>query len=336
MTHAPFDSSTGFRPHLPVMLAEVLDALSPVDGEVYVDGTFGAGGYSGAILNAANCRVIAIDRDPDAVVRARPFQDRYPDRFTFLSGCFSQTEDLLGDIGVTQVNGIVLDIGVSSMQIDQADRGFSFRDNGPLDMRMSQAGPSAMDLVNTLDEEDLANLIYRFGEERASRKIAHAIVTRRTDTPFQDTRSLAETVRSVVRKSKDGIDPATRTFQALRIAVNDELGELDRILAASERLIVPDGRLVVVSFHSLEDRIVKSFLRDRSGTGASGSRHLPAALCAGTSPDTPTFSISERRARSASDTESRANPRARSAKLRSAFRTQAPARPDLMSRKATS
>lgn len=329
---APCDEN---RPHLPVMLREVLGALSPADGDVYVDGTFGAGGYSDALLSAANCRVIAIDRDPDATERAKSFEARYPGRFLFLSGCFSRIEGLLKDIGVTRVNGIVLDIGVSSMQIDQAARGFSFRDNGPLDMRMSQSGSSAMDIVNTMDETDLANLIYRFGEERASRKIAHAIVARRTDTPFQDTRSLAETVRGVVRKSRDGIDPATRTFQALRIAVNDELGELESVLAASERLIVSGGRLVVVSFHSLEDRIVKSFLRERSGMGASGSRHLPAALSASSPNSAPTFYINERRARSASDTESRENPRARSARLRSAVRTDAPARSDSTPRKVT-
>lgn len=309
-------------PHIPVLLAEVIDALAPRDGAAYVDGTFGAGGYTRAILDAADCRVFAIDRDPAAVARGRDIEAGRGGRMIMVEGRFGDMDTLLAARGVTQVDGVALDIGVSSMQIDQAERGFSFAKDGPLDMRMEKAGPSAADLVNTAGEAELADIIYRYGEERHSRKVARAIVAARKDKPFERTLELAEVVRRVVRASGDGIDPATRTFQALRIAVNDELGELERGLAAAERLLAPGGRLAVVTFHSLEDRVVKTFLKDRGGEAARPSRHLPAAEAA----QAPTFSLLSRKAVSAGADELARNPRARSAKLRAAVRTQAPAR----------
>jgi len=306
-------------PHIPVLLPEVVGALLPHDGGIYVDGTFGAGGYSRAILAAANCTVYAIDRDPSARAAADAVAASFPGRFHFLAGRFGDMAELLPAELRGRIDGIALDIGVSSMQIDRAERGFSFRTDGPLDMRMGGSGTTAADLVNTLPEADLADLIYRLGEERASRRIAAAIVAARRDAPFSTTLQLAACVRSVVRPSKDGIDPATRTFQALRIAVNDELGELERALAAAEGLLAEGGVLAVVSFHSLEDRIVKRFLDDRSGRSAQPSRHLPHA--ARTAP--PAFSLARRKPQSASDSETRLNPRARSAHLRVAVRTTA-------------
>ncbi|MEW5727169.1 MAG: 16S rRNA (cytosine(1402)-N(4))-methyltransferase RsmH [Pseudomonadota bacterium] len=316
----PRDSES--LPHIPVLLAEVIDALAPRDGATYVDGTFGAGGYTRALLDAADCRVFAIDRDPTAVARGREMEAGLGGRMAMVEGRFGDMDALLATRGVTQVDGVALDIGVSSMQIDQAERGFSFAKDGPLDMRMEKAGPSAADLVNTAGEAELADIIYRYGEERHSRKVARAIVAARKDKPFERTLELAEVVRRVVRASGDGIDPATRTFQALRIAVNDELGELERGLAAAERLLAPGGRLAVVTFHSLEDRVVKSFLKERGGEAARPSRHLPVA---GAGP-APTFTLLSRKAVAAGAAELAANPRARSAKLRAAVRTQAPAR----------
>ncbi|MBN2752223.1 MAG: 16S rRNA (cytosine(1402)-N(4))-methyltransferase RsmH [Rhodospirillaceae bacterium] len=307
-------------PHIPVLLPEVVGALRPHDGGIYVDATFGAGGYTRAILAAAGCTVYAIDRDPTARRAASAVATSFPDRFHFLPGCFGDMTDLLPAAIHGKIDGIALDIGVSSMQIDQAERGFSFQKAGPLDMRMGDNGPTAADLVNTLPEAELADIIYRFGEERASRRVAAAIVAARQETPFATTQQLAACIRTVVWSSKDGIDPATRTFQALRIAVNDELGELDRALVAAEHLLAPGGVLAVVSFHSLEDRIVKRFLDAKSGRAAQPSRHMPHVE----STIQPTFSIVKRRPISASDSETRLNPRARSAHLRVAVRTDAP------------
>ena len=307
--------------HIPVLLADMLEALAPQDGEIYLDGTFGGGGYSRAILEAAECDVRAIDRDPEAIGRADALLRDYPERFAILMGRFGDMEALLAEAGIEALDGVVLDIGVSSPQIDTPERGFSFRQDGPLDMRMGGNGPTAADIVNDWEEAALARLIRDMGEERRARQVARAIVEARSDTPLTRTGQLADVVRRVVRKAKDGIDPATRTFQALRIEVNDELGELDRALSAAERLLKPAGRLVVVAFHSLEDKRVKAFMTERSG-GAGISRHLP-----GPSADQrrPTFSVPKRRSVKARDSELAANPRARSARLRVAIRTDAPA-----------
>ncbi len=311
-------------PHFPVLLNEVIAHLAPQDGDVFVDGTFGAGGYSRAILAAADCQVIAIDRDPSVLPRAAALSAEFPGRFRLVSGCFGDMEGLLEQIDVSTVDGVVLDIGVSSMQIDQADRGFSFQADGPLDMRMSKDGASAADLVNTLPQDDLADLIFTYGEERHSRKIARAIVAVRADRPITGTKQLADIVERAVpggihAQKKGGVHAATRTFQALRISVNDELGELERGLYAAERLLKSGGRLVVVSFHSLEDRIVKTFLRSRSGGDAGGSRHLPAKQAIAT----PSFELITRKAVDASADELAQNTRSRSAKLRAARRTDA-------------
>jgi 16S rRNA (cytosine1402-N4)-methyltransferase len=308
-------------PHVSVLLAEVVAALAPVDDGRYVDGTFGAGGYSIAILGAANCRVWGIDRDPGAVARGNELAASHPGRFAMAEGRFGDMDALLAARGVDRVDGVALDIGVSSMQIDEAERGFSFSKDGPLDMRMERSGPSAADLVNHTDETELADIIFRYGEERLSRRVARAIVKARADKPFERTGELAEVVRRVVRGGKDSIDPATRTFQALRIAVNDELGELERGLAAAERILAPGGRLAVVSFHSLEDRVVKGFLKDRSGEAAQPSRHLPQAARG----PAPSFTLLHRKAVRPGSDEAARNPRARSAKLRAAIRTEAPA-----------
>ncbi|OHC73253.1 MAG: 16S rRNA (cytosine(1402)-N(4))-methyltransferase [Rhodospirillales bacterium RIFCSPLOWO2_12_FULL_58_28] len=310
--------------HTPVMLREVMEALMPRDGGVYVDATFGAGGYSRAIVEAAECTVWGIDRDPEAAARGADQAKRYSGRLTVLCGRFGDMLLLLADRGVDKVDGVAFDLGVSSMQIDDAGRGFSFRNNGPLDMRMSKTGMSAADVVNSLEEKELADIIYKYGEERASRKIARAIVEVRGETPFTGAAQLADLVRRVVRRSKDGIDPATRTFQALRIYVNDELEELERGLCAAESLLAPGGRLAVVSFHSLEDRQVKNFLRRRSGAAPRGSRHHPSRE--GT-PCGPGFRLLRRGAVKPSTAETAANPRARSARLRTAERTDAAARP---------
>ncbi len=313
--------------HTPVMLNEVSEALSPRDGAIYVDATFGAGGYAKALLEAADCTVWGIDRDPDAVSLGDDLKQRYQGRLTVLNGRFGDMVRLLADVGVEKIDGIALDLGVSSMQLDDADRGFSFRADGPLDMRMAQDGMTAAEAVNKLTEKELADIIYRYGEERLSRRIAKAIVESRRDTPITRTGQLAELVRRVVaqsrKKSKDGIDPATRTFQALRIYVNDELGELERGLSAAEILLRPGGRLSVVSFHSLEDRQVKEFLQGRSGAGPKPSRHLPPES---TPPPPPTFRQLSRRVVKPSASETDANPRARSARMRAAERTDAPAR----------
>lgn len=318
-------STPANAPHVPVLLAEVLDGLKPRDGAVYVDGTFGAGGYTRAILKAADCTVIGIDRDPEAQARAEALKQDFPGRFTLIQGRFGDMADLLPANGFPDpVDGVALDIGVSSMQIDEAERGFSFAKDGPLDMRMEKAGRSAADIVNEADEAELADIIHFYGEERYARRVARAIVEARTEKPFERTLELAEVVRRVVRKGKDQIDPATRTFQGLRIAVNDELGELERGLAGAERILAPGGRLAVVTFHSLEDRVVKRFIRERSGRTGGVSRHAPMDI--GATGPAPTFLDVSRKAVGPSEAESRANPRARSAKLRVAERTDAPAR----------
>ncbi len=312
--------ATGETRHVPVLLAEVLAALAPRAGETIIDGTFGAGGYTRAILDA-EADVLAIDRDPTAIAGGAPLVAASGGRLTLAEGEFSRLDEIAVGHGRETVDGVVLDIGVSSMQLDQAERGFSFRFDGPLDMRMAMAGESAADLVARLEETALANLIYTYGEERLSRPIAKAIVRERAEAPIITTKRLADIVAKVVRSRPGDIHPATRTFQALRIAVNDELGELEAALEAAERILRPGGRLVVVTFHSLEDRIVKQFLADRSARTAGGSRHAPAAEV----PD-PTFTLIGRKAVAASDAEAAANPRARSAKLRAATRTAVPAR----------
>jgi 16S rRNA (cytosine1402-N4)-methyltransferase len=309
--------------HTPVLLAEVVAALAPRDGSIIVDGTFGAGGYSRALLDAAPCRVIGIDRDPDQVARSAGLAAHYAGRLSVIEGRFGAMDELLAERGVTELDGVALDLGVSSMQLDEAERGFSFRLDGPLDMRMEREGPTAADLVNTTPEEELANIIYRLGGERHSRRVAHAIVAQRKLKPFATTTGLAETVRRAVPRSKDGIDPATRTFQALRIQVNDELGELDQGLAAAERLLREGGKLAVVSFHSLEDGAVKDFLRRRSSAEARPSRHMPPVATG----RAPSFRLIQKKPIAPSAAEISANPRARSAKLRVAERTGAPAWP---------
>lgn len=323
MSAAP--RSTQFTPggHTPVMLAEVLELLNPQDGGIYVDGTFGAGGYATAILEAAHCSVCGIDRDPEAVARAEPLTQRFGDRLTIIEGRFGSMDLLLIGRGIEAVDGIALDLGVSSLQLDAPDRGFSFRRDGPLDMRMTQgAGPTAAYVVNTLAESELAEIIFRFGEEKRARRVARAIVAARARAPIERTQQLAEIVRGVVRPGPQGTDPATRTFQALRIYVNDELGELARGLCAAERLLRPGGILAVVSFHSLEDRPTKEFFRERGRPPARGSRHVPDGASAG-SFRAPTFDLLTRRARRPGPAECAANPRARSARLRAGRRTAA-------------
>lgn len=305
--------------HIPVLLAEVVHALAPKDGGVYVDGTFGRGGYTRAILESAPCSVIAIDRDPSAIEAAQNMITSFAPRLTVLHGTFGDMDHLLAAAGHTQVDGVALDIGVSSPQLDEAQRGFSFQEDGPLDMRMSCEGESAADLVNNAGEKELADIIFHFGDERYARRVARAIVARRKEQLFTRTTDLARTVRSVVPRSNDGVDPATRTFQALRIAVNDELGELQRGLAAAEKILKPGGILAVVSFHSLEDRCVKEFLRKRSESAPRASRHAPSD----DKPVKPSFSLLLRKPCVPSETETEANPRSRSARLRIAQRTDA-------------
>ncbi|MFC5355260.1 16S rRNA (cytosine(1402)-N(4))-methyltransferase RsmH [Azospirillum himalayense] len=318
-------SSAPASPHISVLLNEVVDALSPRDGGVYVDGTFGAGGYSRAILDHAGCRVWGIDRDPEAIARGRQLALAYPGRLEIIEGRFGDMDRLLAEHGVESVDGVALDIGVSSPQIDEPERGFSFRFDGPLDMRMGRDGPTAADVVNTATQDELADIIFHYGEERMARRVARAIIAARLDTPFARTKQLADVVRSVVPKGKgDAIDPATRTFQALRIHVNDELDELRRGLAAAESLLKPGGRLAVVSFHSLEDREVKTFLKERSSPPPSPSRHAPSLAADARS---PSFRLLSRKPIVPTDQEAHSNPRARSARLRAAERTAAPAYP---------
>ncbi len=298
--------------HIPVLLAEVLQHLAPAPGETHLDGTFGGGGYAAAILTTG-ATLWAIDRDPDAIARGAPLAAMHPGKLHLLQGGFADMESLLAAQDVTQLDGVVLDLGISSFQIDDPQRGFSFRFDGPLDMRMARSGPSAADLVAELSEIELADTLYRYGDERASRRIAGAIVRARNLAPIVTTLQLAEIIRSVMPKDKKGIDPATRSFQALRIRVNDELGQIERALAAAAKLLAPGGRLVVVSFHSLEDRIVKQFMIEAAGRTPAPSRHNPAGLLAR---EPSHFRMLTPRAVGPSDRETATNPRARSAKLR--------------------
>jgi 16S rRNA (cytosine1402-N4)-methyltransferase len=304
-------------PHVPVLLEEVLSALSPVDGRRIVDGTFGAGGYSRALLEAG-AEVIGIDRDPSVAPHVAALKADFPDRFIFLPGTFSELDSLAADLGA--IDAVVLDIGVSSMQLDQAERGFSFMREGPLDMRMSRSGTSAADLVNALDAEELANLLYAYGEERKSRRIAQFIVAARETAPIATTLELARIIEKAIGRKPGDAHPATRSFQALRIAVNREFDQLVEGLFAAERLLPENGRLAVVSFHSLEDRIVKRFFDPEKG-GPATSRHLPQVK---------TEPLRWQRAGKAiksGASELARNPRARSAVLRSGIRSADPARP---------
>lgn len=309
------------RPHIPVMLAEVMEVLQPRDGGVYVDGTFGAGGYTRAILEAADCAVLGIDRDPTAIAAGKALEEEFSGRLTLLQGRFGDMRQLLEAGGVHEVDGIALDVGVSSMQLDQAERGFSFMADGPLDMRMSTEGLSAADVVNTMNVEDLRRILNVYGEEKQARRVAEAIVARRNESAIETTSQLADVIEKTVHVKPGGkrIHPATRTFQALRIYVNDELGELARALMGAEYMLRPTGRLAVVSFHSLEDRLVKRFLSERAGRTSQGSRHVPEIA---KGPDA-TFELVTTRVRRPEETEANQNPRARSARLRAAERTAA-------------
>lgn len=308
--------------HTSVMLSEVLQYLSPKKGETYVDGTFGAGGYTKAILSAAECNVIGIDRDPYVELFAAKIGEEFSPRFRFVPGKFSEMQQLLEARGIQKVDGVVLDVGVSSMQIDTPRRGFSFMHDGPLDMRMSDQGETAADLVNSADQGELSSIIFRYGGERYSRKIAHAIVEARMNAPITRTLELADIIRRTVRASKDKIDPATRTFQALRIWVNNELSELSEALVVAEKVLAPGGRIVVVSFHSEEDALVKSFLQARAGKEDSISRYMPVPA---KDSKAPSFSMLTRKAIKPSEAEVDKNVRSRSAKLRAATRTDADA-----------
>ncbi len=335
--------------HLPVLLSEVIESLAPKDDDLIIDATFGAGGYSRAILDIARCRVLAFDRDITAVRAASEMCAEFANRLTVINQPFGRMENFAriaetphnqATIEGPFVDAVVLDIGVSSMQLDQAERGFSFQSDGPLDMRMSAAidplsgeptnpGDSAADFLNAADEEAIANVIYTYGEERKSRSIARAIVKARTEKPLTRTLELADLVLRVFHGRKiDGRHPATRTFQALRIYVNDELGELVKALVAAETILKPGGRLVVVTFHSLEDRIVKRFLTARSGREVHASRHMPSQqLSPSIKSDAPSFRIINSRPLTPSKGELDVNPRARSARLRAAIRTDALAWP---------
>jgi 16S rRNA (cytosine1402-N4)-methyltransferase len=301
--------------HLPVMLPEVLQTLAPRDGGAYLDGTFGGGGYAGAILDTARCTLFAIDRDPDAIARGAALAARFPGRLHLLEGRFGDMLSLMEDQGVSALDGVVLDLGVSSFQLDEPERGFSFRFDGPLDMRMAKVGKSAQDIVNSMPESELADLLFDLSEERHSRRIARAIVAARREAAIATTGRLAEVVRAAAPRDPSGLDRATRSFQALRIAVNDELGEVERGLQAGARLLAPGGRLVVVAFHSLEDRIVKRFMARSAGRGAGASRHDPASFGRDLDPAAG-FRLLTPRALRPSDRETDANPRARSARLR--------------------
>ncbi|MGD9639309.1 MAG: 16S rRNA (cytosine(1402)-N(4))-methyltransferase RsmH [Alphaproteobacteria bacterium] len=302
--------------HISVMLPEVLEALNPKDGGIYVDATFGAGGYSKAILDKADCKVIALDRDPTAIAGASELLEQYGEKLTLVNAKFSEVEEVVASYGYEKIDGIVFDIGVSSMQIDNAERGFSFSKKGPLDMRMSCNGVSAKDVVNKFKESDIADIIFKYGEERASRRIARGIVFARNIAPIETTEDLAKIVhKSLAANKKDRIDPATKTFQALRIYVNSELDELETALASSEKILKKDGVLVVVTFHSLEDRIVKNFIKEKTGK-ENGNRHLPLNL-----KNKPTFYATVKNAVKPSLSETEQNPRSRSAKLRFALRT---------------
>ena len=302
--------------HKPVMLNEMLDWIAPKDNGVYIDGTFGAGGYSRAILRAADCRVFAIDRDPSTHRFAEKLEQEFPDRFVWLLGNFSDMCSLVAMHGVHAVDGIVLDIGVSSMQLDVAERGFSFKKDGPLDMRMSDDGMKASDIINTASEGELADIFYYYGEEKMSRRIATAIVAARELAPIERTHQLADIIRKVAGGQKGKTDPATRSFQGLRIYVNQEFESLENGLKAAEDMLAPGGRLVVVTFHSLEDRIVKRFTHSRCGKLGEHSRHMPQHLADSAGWDAPRFFLPKPEKRLPTEAEIDENPRSRSATMR--------------------
>lgn len=307
-----------YQGHVPVMVDEVISALSPVAGGVYLDGTFGGGGHSKAILDCAdNVRVIGIDRDPQAIERSKKLSDR----IKVYHGCFGEADKILRSAGIEYVDGVLLDIGVSSFQIDDAGRGFSFRYQGKLDMRMDNLGSgiTAADIVNEYSESEIADILYKYGQERHSRRVARAILKHREQEPITETVVLADIIRSAVPRSKDGIDPATRSFQALRIAVNDELGELERGLQASLKILKHGGRLAVITFHSLEDSIVKNFIAQHSGKNSKVSRHLPAFIDE-ISENHKMLEPINKKPIVPTEKETKENPRARSAKLRAAIR----------------
>jgi len=308
-------------PHAPVLLAEVLEALAPGPGDVIIDATFGAGGYTRAIL-ATGAAVIALDRDPTVQPHADAVANDFPGQFRMIRTPFSGLAEAFAGSGEAKLDGVVFDIGVSSMQLDQAERGFSFMRDGPLDMRMSDEGETAADIVNEWGHGPLAHIFKLYGDERQSGRVATAILRRRAEKPFTRTLDLAEVVEKALGGRRGApIHPATRVFQALRIAVNDELGELRAGLEAAEATLSPGGRLAVVTFHSLEDRIVKAFMTERTGNAPGGSRHAPVAI----ETRKPSFTLSFKGAREAGEEERAGNPRARSAKLRAAVRTDAPA-----------
>ena len=308
--------------HIPVMLREVLATLAPRDGGIYLDGTFGGGGYAGAILAAARCTLYAIDRDPAAIARGAALAARYPGRLHLIEGSFGAMLPLLHDSGVKMLDGVVLDLGVSSFQLDEPARGFSFRADGPLDMRMGNRGTTAAELVATLSERELADTFFELGVERHARRIARALVAERARAPITTTARLADLIRAVVPPDRSGIDPATRSFQALRIRVNDELGEIARGLEQAAALLGPGGRLVVVAFHSLEDRLVKQFMAEAAGRAPAPSRHDPAGLLGRPAAQWRLLTPKALRPGAA---EERANPRARSARLRAMQRLGAEA-----------
>lgn len=304
------------KPHVPVLLRPLLAAVAPVSG-LWLDGTFGAGGYSRGLLEAGADQVIGVDRDPAVFEMAKDWSGDYGDRLRLVQGTFSKLDEYSDDL----LDGVVLDLGVSSMQLDQAERGFSFIKDGPLDMRMSQSGPSAADLINGADEKTIADILYNYGEERASRRIARAILRVREATPFETTLDLANLIEKVLPRTKPGQShAATRSFQAIRIAVNDEFGELVAGLEAAERALKPGGRLAVVTFHSLEDRIAKRFFQARSGTGGRANRYAPEV-----EQEAPRFKILTRRVVGPDAQELADNPRSRSAKLRVGQRSDAAA-----------
>ncbi len=307
--------------HVPVLAAALVSALDPADGKVFVDATFGRGGHTRALLSAARCQVLALDRDPDAIAAGRALGEAADGRLHLVCDRFGRLAERVAEAGLGPVDGVAFDLGVSSPQLDRPERGFSFRADGPLDMRMGADGPTAADLVNGLPVEALAQIFADYGEERHARRLARVVVERRAERPLTTTADLASLVRRVVPAARDGLDPATRAFQGLRIAVNDELGEIDRGLAAAERVLRPGGRLAVIAFQSLEDRRVKQFLAVRAGRAPGPSRHAPAAP--GAAPE-PSFRLITRRPITPDAAECAANPRARSARLRVAERTEAP------------
>jgi 16S rRNA (cytosine1402-N4)-methyltransferase len=330
---APPGAAGGPARHIPVLRERAVEALAAKPGGLYLDATFGAGGYTRAILASEGTRVLALDRDPNAIAAGAALLNEFAGRLWLIQTRFGDLAEAAEQTGLGSFDGVVLDIGVSSMQLDEAGRGFSFRLDGPLDMRMEKSGNSAGDLVNEADEEHLADVFFHYGEERMARRIARAIVADRKSMPFDSTKTLADLIARLVPHKPTEIHPATRTFQALRIAVNDELGELVRALEAAERVLKPDGRLAVVTFHSLEDRIAKQFFGSRSGRGRSVSRLLPGEIA----PAAPTFVVPGRQPILPDEAETAANPRARSAKLRFGIRTRAPAqRPDVTLRKLAS